>query len=184
MKNILFIVGSLRQKSFNRQLAKVVEKEIGNRANVSYLVYNELPFMNEDLENPDFFEVRRVKEVVYEADAIWIFTPEYNGFIPGVLKNLLDWLSRKMENAHSWKETAIANKPVTYCGAAGKSGSLRAQAQLETLLPSILMDVMPEDTVKVQIKAEDHETQVLTLSDEEQKAIQKQVSDFLDFIEK
>nr|MCR5755668.1 NAD(P)H-dependent oxidoreductase [Acetatifactor sp.] len=35
------------------------------------------------------------------ADGIWFFTPEYNYEIPGVLKNLLDWLSRPLQ-ANDW----------------------------------------------------------------------------------
>lgn len=114
-----------------------------------------------------------------EADGIWIFTPEYNGFIPGLLKNLLDWLSRKIDPQAEWNQTALANKPVTYSGAAGKSRSTKAQAQLEVLLPFILMDVVNEHTAKVQIKPEDHKTQILTLNKEEEEMIDIQINDFL-----
>ena len=37
MKKILFVVGSLRAGSFNRQLALEAEKMIGGRAEVTYL---------------------------------------------------------------------------------------------------------------------------------------------------
>ena len=37
MKKILFIVGSLREGSFNRQLAREAEQMIGARAEVTYL---------------------------------------------------------------------------------------------------------------------------------------------------
>ena len=39
MKNILFIVGSLRKESFNHQLAEEAEKMLAGKANVSYLDY-------------------------------------------------------------------------------------------------------------------------------------------------
>lgn len=179
MKKILFIVGSLRRYSFNAQLAGYVEDKIKNKVEVSYLQYRDIPYMNEDLENPEPVDIRRIKKEVMEADGIWIFTPEYNGFIPGLLKNLLDWLSRKIDPQAEWNQTALANKPVTYSGAAGKSRSAKAQAQLEVLLPFILMDVVNEHTAKVQIKPEDHKTQILTLNKEEEEMIDLQINDFL-----
>ena len=179
MKKILFIVGSLRRHSFNAQLAGYVEDKIKDKVEVSYLQYRDIPYMNEDLENPEPIDIRRIKKEVMEADGIWIFTPEYNGFIPGLLKNLLDWLSRRIDLQAEWNQTALANKPVTYSGAAGKSGSAKAQAQLEVLLPFILMDVVNEHTAKVQIKPEDHKTQILTLNKEEEEMIDLQINDFL-----
>ena len=41
MKNILFIVGSLRKGSFNHQLAEEAEKMLAGKANVSYLDYSQ-----------------------------------------------------------------------------------------------------------------------------------------------
>ena len=92
MKKILFIIGSLRAKSFNRQLANEAMKIIGDRAEVSELNFNDLPRLNQDIENPEPMVVARIRKTVSEADAIWIFTPEYNLSYPGHLKNLLDWL--------------------------------------------------------------------------------------------
>ena len=52
MKNILFIVGSLREGSFNYQMAKKAESILAGKANVTYLDYKEIPLMNQDLETP------------------------------------------------------------------------------------------------------------------------------------
>ena len=53
MKNILFIIGSLRAKSFNRQLANMAKEIIGDRAKVSELDYSDLPLLNQDIEQPE-----------------------------------------------------------------------------------------------------------------------------------
>lgn len=52
MQNILFIVGSLRRESYNRQLAKQAEELLKGKANVSYLDFADMPFMNQDIEFP------------------------------------------------------------------------------------------------------------------------------------
>lgn len=95
-KKLLFVVGSLRKGSFNHSLAKYVEELIGNKAEVEYLNFANIPYMNQDIEFPVPSEIAAVREKVSGADGIWIFSPEYNYAIPGVLKNLLDWLSRPL----------------------------------------------------------------------------------------
>ena len=48
MKNILFIVGSLRKQSFNRQLAGMAEKMLEGQFNIQYLDFEDVPLMNQD----------------------------------------------------------------------------------------------------------------------------------------
>ncbi len=91
---IVAIVGSLRKESYNRQLALTAKEGLGDRAAFEILEYADIPFMNQDIEYPAPEAVRRVRAAVREADGLWIFTPEYNHSYPGVLKNLIDWLSR------------------------------------------------------------------------------------------
>ena len=55
----------------------------------------ELPFYNEDIDNEDMAaSVTALRRAAADADAALVVTPEYNGSIPGVLKNAIDWLSR------------------------------------------------------------------------------------------
>lgn len=51
MKHIIFIIGSLRKKSFNRQLAKIAEEMLKDRFEISYLYFEDIPYMNQDLES-------------------------------------------------------------------------------------------------------------------------------------
>ena len=92
-KKVLFIVGSLRQGSFNHQMALEAEKALADKAEVSYLDYSALPLFSQDLEVPTHPAVAAAREAVLAANAIWIFSPVYNFSIPGTVKNLLDWLS-------------------------------------------------------------------------------------------
>ncbi len=54
----------------------------------------ELPHFDADLEGDDNAAVRHLRERIDAADAVLFVTPEYNGSIPGVLKNAIDWASR------------------------------------------------------------------------------------------
>ena len=49
MKKILFVVASLRTKSFNRQVAIVAKEIIGNRAEVQELDFSDLPLLSQDI---------------------------------------------------------------------------------------------------------------------------------------
>ena len=97
MSKVLFIVGSLRQGSFNHQLAKEAEKVLAGRTEVSYLDWSQVPVFSQDLEQSTPAAVAKVREEVLAADAIWIFSPVYNFSIPGSVKNLLYWLSRALD---------------------------------------------------------------------------------------
>lgn len=70
MKTILFIIGSLRARSFNRQLADKAREIIGQRAEVEELYYSDLPLLNQDIEQPEPVAVARVRDAVQEADAV------------------------------------------------------------------------------------------------------------------
>ena len=71
MKRILFIIGSLRAKSFNRQMANVAKELIGNRAEVQELDYSDLPLLNQDIEQPEPAVVARIREKQLKSPGRW-----------------------------------------------------------------------------------------------------------------
>ncbi len=137
---IVAIVGSLRKDSYNRQLALAAKSAVGDAADVELLEYADVPLMNEDIEFPAPEAVRRVREIVKAADGIWFFSPEYNHFFPGVLKNLIDWLSRLPGGG---EPPVLSGKPAAVSGITpGMSGTTVAQDHLVTLISFLNMDVM------------------------------------------
>ena len=173
MKKILFIIGSLRTKSFNRQLAMMAKEIIGNRAEVYELDYSDLPLLNQDIEQPEPAAVARIRRTVSEADALWIFTPEYNSSYPGHLKNLLDWLSRPVIPLDYGTPTCINGKRVAVSGAGGKAAAANCRAKLTELLTFIKADVLAEQT-GIAVPAEAWGTDVLTLTDEQKAQLSAQ----------
>ena len=173
MKKILFIIGSLRTKSFNRQLAMMAKEIIGNRAEVYELDYSDLPLLNQDIEQPEPAAVARIRRTVSEADALWIFTPEYNSSYPGHLKNLLDWLSRPVIPLDYGTPTCINSKRVAVSGAGGKAATANCRAKLTELLTFIKADVLAEQT-GIAVPAEAWGTDVLTLTDEQKAQLNAQ----------
>ena len=173
MKKILFIIGSLRTKSFNRQLAMMAKEIIGNRAEVSELDYSDLPLLNQDIEQPEPAAVARIRRTVSEADALWIFTPEYNSSYPGHLKNLLDWLSRPVIPLDYGTPTCINSKRVAVSGAGGKAATANCRTKLTELLTFIKADVLAEQT-GIAVPAESWGTDVLTLTDEQKAQLSAQ----------
>lgn len=137
---IVAVVGSLRKDSYNRQLALLTKEAVGDRAEFELLEYSDVPMMNEDIEFPPPEPVQRVRQVIASADGVWFFTPEYNHFFPGVLKNLIDWLSRPVDSDGT---QVLSGKPAAISGASlGMSGTGLAQDHLVTLISFLNMKVM------------------------------------------
>jgi NAD(P)H-dependent FMN reductase len=114
---VLALVGSLRAASVNRQLAELAVSAAPD--GVSVTVFDglgELPLYNEDIdpavgagaEAPA--AVAALRAAAADADAALIVTPEYNGSIPGVVKNAIDWLSRPFGDG------AFKGKPLAVIG--------------------------------------------------------------------
>lgn len=182
MKKILIIVGSFRKNSFNTQLAKAVEKILENKADVSYLEYADVPFFNQDFEFPTPESVLKARSQVMDADGLWIFTPEYNYQIPGVLKNLLDWLSRPVSQDDTQRNSVLKNKPVTVSGVAGKSGAAGARKNLSALTQSMRMNLIGGEGSGISLDGAAWSTDVLNLSEENIEMLKKQVELFIEAI--
>lgn len=125
--NVVALVGSLRKDAWNMQLAKTVQARYGQQFHLEIADIASIPHYNQDDELHPIQAVVHFKKQIAEADAVLIFTPEFNWSIPGVLKNALDWLSRV--------DRVMANKPVTVLGVTPvATGTLRAQLELRKIL--------------------------------------------------
>jgi chromate reductase len=127
---ILAVSGSLREGSFNTSLLRAAVEAAPEAVELElWEGLAELPLYDEDLEDDAPESVRRLRADWAAADAILFSTPEYNGSVPGGLKNAVDWASRPK------LESVLRNKPVAVVGAStGQFGALWAQQDLKRIL--------------------------------------------------
>ena len=128
---ILAVSGSLRAGSHNTSLLRAAIDAAPEGVDVElWEGIGGLPIYDQDLEGTDLPEsVRRLREDWGSADAILFATPEYNGSVPGGLKNAVDWGSRPR------LEAALTNQNVAVIGVStGQFGAMWAQADLRKIL--------------------------------------------------
>jgi NAD(P)H-dependent FMN reductase len=110
---VLALVGSLRAASINRQIAELATDVAPDGVAVTIFEgLGDLPFYNEDIDNDADVPaaVAALRSAAADADAALVVTPEYNGSIPAVIKNAIDWLSRPFGNG------ALKGKPLAVIG--------------------------------------------------------------------
>ena len=137
---ILAIPGSVRTNSFNRGLLEGAKAL--NLPNFEIDIYDgiaELPIFSEDREGENLpVLVAELDAAIRNADAVLISTPEYNGSLPGGLKNLLDWGSRPR------KDAAFNGKPVAVIGASptpyGAARSVESTNRILNELRSVVLE--------------------------------------------
>ncbi|MGB9225627.1 NAD(P)H-dependent oxidoreductase [Mycobacterium sp.] len=126
---ILALVGSLRAASVNRQIAELAGQVAPDGVTVTVFEgLGELPFYNDEIDPAVNDEVQvepaavaALRAAAADAHGALVVTPEYNGSIPAVVKNAIDWLSRPFGNG------ALKNKPLAVIGgAAGQYGGVWA----------------------------------------------------------
>ncbi len=184
MKKILFVIGSLRKQSFNRELSETVKSMLQSKAKVTELDYFQVPFINQDDEYPAPQAVTDARKAVAEADGVWIFSPEYNYSYPGHVKNLIDWLSRPVDPADRNAPTVLAGKKFTLTGAGGKAATAGCRKLLTTLLNVLKADVMTEGQTGIALNTEAWTEGRMILTEEQKTQLAKQAELFLKFIEK
>jgi chromate reductase len=130
---LLAISGSLRRRSYNGALLRAAAAACDPE--VEFELWSGLDAIqayNEDVEHEPPPPVVLLKEKIAAADAILFATPEYNGSVPGALKNALDWVSRPFE------ANPLRDKPVAVVGASqGVFGAVWAQDELRKILRTL-----------------------------------------------
>ncbi|MEE4174512.1 MAG: NADPH-dependent FMN reductase [Xanthomonadales bacterium] len=173
---LIGLCGSLREDSYNQRLLEAARQLIEARgATFGQGNIGALPHYNSDLETDELPEaVETLKQLLQDADALLIVSPEYNYSVPGPLKNAIDWLSRPAYRS------VLAKLPTGILSASmSPIGGARMQGHLKNILAGTLTPVapLPEFVLATAQNAFD-EASALT-SERARKALETYVGNFL-----
>jgi NAD(P)H-dependent FMN reductase len=180
--NIVTISGSSRKDSFNSKLKDIAAKiavELGaNVTNLSLEDYD-IPLYNQDREASEGTpaDVLKLKSIFNAADGIIVVSPEYNSSISPLLKNTIDWISRKQED-----ETPMAGfrgkAALLLSASPGALGGMRGLVHVRDILGNIGMHVMP-DQLSVGSAHEAFDTEKGFKDESKQKKLHAMVAEFI-----
>ncbi|WP_027079836.1 NADPH-dependent FMN reductase [Luteimonas mephitis] len=144
---VALFIGSLRRDSFNRRLARAIEKLAPDDFEFAHVRIDNLPLYSQDFDADYPAEAARLKQDIEAADAVLFVTPEYNRSIPGVLKNAIDIGSRP------WGTNSFAGKPAGVLGISiGAIGTALAQQHLRNVLAYLDAPTLGQPEVFMQMK--------------------------------
>jgi chromate reductase len=141
--------------------------------------WQQVPPFNADLLAQGMPEqVARIAAEIAGADGVLIVSPEYNFSMPGMFKNLLDWISR-------CDPQPLANKPVAIASAAtGMLGGARMQYELRKTLLFVNADVLVKPEVFVGMAAQKFDAEGRCTDEGTMNAVQTQLLAFEQLIRK
>ncbi len=170
---IIGISGSLRAKSYNTGLLHFVRAHLPEGVSMDIADLSQIPLFNQDTESEIPPAVQRLKDAIAGADAVLIATPEYNHSIPGVLKNAIDWASRR--------PNVFNGKPLGIVGAGGQFGTTRAQYHLRQIAAALNMHPVNVPQVLVYNAWEKFDAEGRLFDEETQKVLMAHVQALLDW---
>lgn len=144
---VLAFAGSTREGSVNKKLvtdAADVARKMGATVTVIDLKNYALPFFDEDLEAKEGIpaKAKEIRQMMNESQVIMIASPEYNGSLSAVLKNVIDWASRDEEGKST---TAFRGKKfVIMSSSPGGGGGVRGLVHLRAILGNLGGNVVAE----------------------------------------
>ncbi len=136
--NIIGISGSLRTGSYNSALLRAAAQVLPPDVQLKIGTIRGIPLYDGDIEANEGIPaaVQALKNSIIAADGLLLVTPEYNNSIPGVTKNVIDWLSRPPADSAQ----VFGNKPVALIGASpGGFGTNLSQAAWLPVLRALKM---------------------------------------------
>lgn len=146
---ILAFAGSTRKDSFNKKLVRAAAKaaeEAGAEVTVIDLKDFPMPLYDGDEEDASGLPPKalELKKLMRESDGFLIASPEYNSGYSAVLKNSIDWVSRKSEEGEASLSAYTGKVAVIMSASPGALGGLRGLYQLRELLQNVNVNVLPQ----------------------------------------
>ncbi len=178
---IVALVGSLRERSYNRGLLRTAMLLQPEDVHITEFSVGSLPFFNPDQARTTTSPmVRDFHDALRRADGVLVFTPEYAYSVPGVLKNALDWAATPRGRS------PLRGKPVAIASASiDRTGTVRVQMHLRQIFLSMGAITIPEPEVYVTF-AEDKFNNLGELTDhtarDQVKSLLEHLADWVDVL--
>ncbi|MFZ1701298.1 MAG: NAD(P)H-dependent oxidoreductase [Pyrinomonadaceae bacterium] len=149
MPRILAIAGSYREHSYNRRVLNIAASGAQNAgADVTMLDLRDFPLsiLNIDAVEHEGFDENaiRLQDVLNDHDGFLIASPEYNGSIPGGLKNAIDWASRANDK-YKMYEPIKGKTAALITASPGQFGGIRCLAHLRGVFTIMGVNVLPTE---------------------------------------
>jgi len=126
---IAILVGSLREGSINRKIARSICALRNDNLDCSMIEIGDLPLYNQDLDANPPEQWTRFRQQIAASDGVLFCSPEYNRGIPGVLKNAIDVGSRPYgQSVFDKKPAAIVTASPGSIGGFGSNHQIRQAA--------------------------------------------------------
>lgn len=173
MPKLLAFAGSLRKNSYSKRVLKIAvegARAAGGDVTLIDLLDFPMPIFNFDDYEKHFDEnALRFQDMLNEHDGLLIATPEYNGSVPGGLKNVIDWTSRKSDK-YGMYEVFKGKTAAMITASPGQFGGLRCMAHLRGVLTIAGVWVLPSE-ISVTFVADKFDGDSTEMTDEKMKAI-------------
>jgi len=146
---ILALAGSLRSASLNKRLLAIAASAASDTgAQVTTIDLNDypLPVFDQDLEAEQGMPEHAValKQVFLEHNGLLIASPEYNSSVSAALKNVIDWISRRVQG-EPMKAAFLGKTAAIMSASPGGLGGLRGLVHLRSILGNIGILVLPDE---------------------------------------
>lgn len=147
MVKILAFAGSLREHAYTKRVLKQAAEGARNAgAEVTVIDLRDfpLPVYNDDEYEKGIDPVAaRLQDIFAEHDGFLIASPEYNGSIPGGMKNMIDWVSRRSEKYPQSVAVFKGKHAAIMSASPGSFGGIRCLAHLRGILSITFVTTLP-----------------------------------------
>lgn len=174
MPKILAFAGSYREHSYNKRVLNIAvagARVAGADVTVIDLRDFPMPILNmDDVETKGFDEhALRLQEILADHDGILVASPEYNGSIPGGLKNAIDWASRQ-SGKYGMNEVFRGKVAAMITASPGSFGGIRCLSHLRGVFSILGVNVLPSE-IAVTFVAQKFEGDGSEMTDYKMKSI-------------
>jgi len=149
MPKVLAFAGSYREHSYNKRVLNIAAqgaRDAGCDVTVLDLRDLPMPVFNADDVDANGFDANaiRFQGILNDHQGLLIASPEYNGSVPGGLKNAIDWASRKSEK-YGMNEVFAGKTAAIMTASPGAFGGLRYLNHLRGVLTIMGTWVLPSE---------------------------------------